>query len=381
MNATITTHTEPVGSLEQSLLSVIFPASVPPLLQFILLKTRIPTAHFTIPLVLFCVLYPMFTLDPQQPMYYLVMGTYIMYYFRMTDVACLPREMTQWWGIMDYLEFTFAFDTKQTRDHNIAQIKKRIEKNPKDQMAKRQLSRIIAYKDMDYAFHVKLFKTKMMELLVAQVLIKFIKLTRTEWNPPVLGLLDYSNFRDFRDYLFLSIALSIGLDFGFTIMGLVASHLFQSPFVPVMDHPFLSSSLRDFWSLRWNSVIQRCLKRVAFDPIMSFSGYKGKRAPMWITMLAAFSTFFVSACMHEWMIYIMTSYPSTWEQFFFFTLHGVMSIIETTIATSIQKATGFRILDDTPYPILWVYSTIVTPFFFNPFIRDGSFINLSFWFL
>lgn len=80
------------------------------------------------------------------------------------------------------------------------------------------------------------------------------------------------------------------------------SIIFKSDIIPVMDYPFLSTSIKEFWSYRWNSMIQRCLKRVAFQPVIRYFSFREKKPTAFILMLATLNTFFLSALMHEWFI-------------------------------------------------------------------------------
>ncbi|KAI3657918.1 hypothetical protein MP638_003555 [Amoeboaphelidium occidentale] len=82
----------------------------------------------------------------------------------------------------------------------------------------------------------------------------------------------------------------------------------------VQDNPILSLSLKEFWSDRWNYLIQKLvLKKLIYDPIcfnanpfephLSFSRQK---QPMWKVQLAAFFTFLLSGIWHAlpvWMVY------------------------------------------------------------------------------
>lgn len=285
---------------------------------------------------------------------------------------------------MEYFEFTFTFDTKATRSQRIAELRKKIEKKPNDLIAKRQLSRIVPYENLTFDYYKFLILYRLIQLAIAQLLVKFVRESRTDWNPPVFKLQDFSDWTLVRDYFFVALGALIGLDLGLSLVGHISAHVFKSDYIPAMDNPLFSTSLRDFWSLRWNTVIQRCLKRIAFEPVVSIlHGKPGEKIPTWILMCGAFATFFVSACMHEWLIFVMTTIPSTFEQFVFFLLHGMLSIAETWIVSTIAKTTGYKVLDDTPWIILFIYHVFIQlwtmPLFFNPFIRDGLFFRLAMW--
>ena len=84
-----------------------------------------------------------------------------------------------------------------------------------------------------------------------------------------------------------------------------------------MKSPFLSPSIRDFWSNRWNQVIKEMLHRLAFKPTLSLIDQlspkqkKNVKRPEWHYMLAVMSSFILSAAIHEWMVFIYMDGPST----------------------------------------------------------------------
>lgn len=76
----------------------------------------------------------------------------------------------------------------------------------------------------------------------------------------------------------------------------------------------------------------------------------------------------------------------------YFTLQGVLNVLEATVVSIVAKRTGYKILDDTPWLILFAYTvglhlwyTLVhsrtMPLFLNQFIRGGTFYNLAVWIL
>jgi hypothetical protein len=120
--------------------------------------------------------------------------------------------MTRWWKFNDYLEFTFCFDTKQTRAANLESLKKRIEKNPKDVVAKRNLSRIIPYEKLDFVFYKEFLLASVGKYLFANLIIEFLRRTRFDWNPEVRKLQSFTDFALVRDYYLIGLATMIILE-------------------------------------------------------------------------------------------------------------------------------------------------------------------------
>lgn len=299
----------------------------------------------------------------------------------------MPYSITSNWSLIDYLEFTFTFDTKATRSERMAKIRKRTSVT-----SARQLSRMVPYSSLTISYYTRFFVVRLFQLIVANLMVKFVRDNRVGWNPSPFALITFSDWTLIRDYAFLGISLFIALDVGTkksnqgaSIFSHISCLVFETDFTPVMDHPYLSRSLREFWSIRWNAVIQQCLKRVAFEPVLSIfkTHGKSKKHKKSVLAIAAFTTFVVSALLHEWIIYMLIREPTTLEQFTFFTLHGVMSIIETVVVDYVDLKFGVNLLNDLPYPILFLYcnflNILVAPLFFNPFIRGGMYYRLQIW--
>jgi hypothetical protein len=119
--------------------------------------------------------------------------------------------MTRWWKFRDYMEFVFCFDTKATRAANLESLKRRIEKNPKDVVAKRNLSRIIPYEKLNFAFYREFLLLSVGKFIFANLIIEFLRQTRFDWNPEVRKLQSFTDFALIRDYYLLALATMIVL--------------------------------------------------------------------------------------------------------------------------------------------------------------------------
>lgn len=124
--------------------------------------------------------------------------------------------------------------------------------------------------------------------------------------------------------------------------------------------PWLASSLGEFWTKRWNLPASDVLRDSVYYPTIDLlmmykgSGKEGKlqricsandrrkalfEAPTAIRVVASLVTFFVSGVMHELVILCLTG-EITGEMTLFFTLHGVMLVVESAMATTIKRTTG-----------------------------------------
>ncbi|XP_027368651.1 acyl-CoA--sterol O-acyltransferase 1-like [Abrus precatorius] len=95
---------------------------------------------------------------------------------------------------------------------------------------------------------------------------------------------------------------------------------------PHFNEPYLSSSLQDFWSRRWNLAVTNILRLTFFEPtyrlVMPILGPKIAPFP------AVFVTFLASGLIHELIFYYLGRAKPTWEITCFFVLHGLCILLE-----------------------------------------------------
>lgn len=99
------------------------------------------------------------------------------------------------------------------------------------------------------------------------------------------------------------------------------------------DHPYLSTSLQDFWGRRWNRVAESCLKSTVFYPILnSMSRVLGRK---WAAIVASVVTFFVSNLMHEIIFFYIGRVRFGGGILTFFIFQGICVVIESTLKKKI----------------------------------------------
>jgi hypothetical protein len=163
--------------------------------------------------------------------------------------------------------------------------------------------------------------------------------------------------------------LSIGYptNFGFGLYSLL-SNVPMNPVFP--SFPFASTSIRDFWSYRWNNFIKSSLHLMSFviipkliDPIIPMNkSVKG---------LIAFA---LSGFIHEYAIYFMSSKWSG-RNMLFFLLHGFLMLFEVKINFPVKPET----LLGKFFGWLWTIGIflLTSPLFFDPLIEAGFFANMK----
>ena len=139
-----------------------------------------------------------------------------------------------------------------------------------------------------------------------------------------------------------------------------------------MDSPWLSTSLRDFWSHRWNLPMKLNLYRVGYLPTVQgcrvISGINElEKTPKSFKMTGILFSFLVSGIVHEWMM-ACTSQKSTFEQFNFFLIHGILACGEPLV----DSFRDYKNSKNTVRVLMtWIIFLMTSPLFINPWKREG----------
>ena len=205
------------------------------------------------------------------------------------------------------------------------------------------------------------------QILICQFLIYF---TPLEWlTVPSASFPLFVRF--FRDGL-LSIVLYLYIDgatnFGFGFYGYLTK-ITMCPAFPAF--PFISTSLRDFWSYRWNNLIKSSLHLMSFviipkllEPIVSL--------PNPIKGLLAFA---ISGFIHE---YALRFVSDTWsgKNMLFFLLHGVFMLFELTMKFPARPQSVHGKL----FGWMWTLGMflLTSSLFFDPMIERGVFASMKY---
>jgi D-alanyl-lipoteichoic acid acyltransferase DltB (MBOAT superfamily) len=107
----------------------------------------------------------------------------------------------------------------------------------------------------------------------------------------------------------------------------------QLDIAPYFDRPYLSSSLTDYWSRRWNLNVTHTLRFLVYEPICEGRVIKANKKQTEGTSplrraVAACTTFLVSGAIHELIIfYVCGRFSGSWLMFF--TLQGPLLVLES----------------------------------------------------
>lgn len=100
--------------------------------------------------------------------------------------------------------------------------------------------------------------------------------------------------------------------------------------VPIFNHPYMATSLQDFWGRRWNLLSSWILRLAVYDPTREALGGVVGVGPAKVA--ATVTTLMVSGVMHEVMFYHVTcGMRPTWEVTCFFVSHGCCMVLEARL--------------------------------------------------
>ncbi|KAM1343036.1 hypothetical protein PS2_007189 [Malus domestica] len=166
------------------------------------------------------------------------------------------------------------------------------------------------------------------------------------------------------------LALEIVLALGAT----PARAFFGFELEPQFNKPYLSTSLQDFWSRRWNIMVTMILRPVIYYPVRRIS--TPILGPRCARNLAVMSTFTVSGLMHEVIYYYLTRVPPTWEVTWFFVLHGMSMAIEVEVKKAVNDRWRLHHLVSGPSTLVFLAVT-ANWLFFPQLLRNDVYVKAA----
>ncbi|GAV80134.1 MBOAT_2 domain-containing protein [Cephalotus follicularis] len=157
-----------------------------------------------------------------------------------------------------------------------------------------------------------------------------------------------------------------------TIVAVLARALLGIELEPQFNEPYLSTSLQDFWSRRWNLMVPSILRPTVYEPILNATTCLVGRK--WAPVPATLGTFFVSGLMHELIFYYLGRMWPTWELTWFFLLHGVCLTLEIAAKKTVMGRWQLPWLISGPLTVGFVMATGCW-LFFPSLYRCGAFVR------
>ncbi|XP_021849622.1 probable long-chain-alcohol O-fatty-acyltransferase 5 [Spinacia oleracea] len=160
-------------------------------------------------------------------------------------------------------------------------------------------------------------------------------------------------------YLFLDVVVGI--------CNKLAKAIIDVELYPPFDEPYLSTSLQDFWSRRWNLMVTDVLRHTIYEPTRAIlSKYLSKQSALISSVMAVF---LVSGLIHELIFYYLTFVEPTWEVTLFFGLNGLCVILEGFLKHGLGHKLRLHWAISGPITLGLVMGTGYL-WFFRPFLRN-----------
>ena len=307
----------------------------------------------------------------------------MMIILRLLDSALLPRNLTRNWSLRQFT--IFFWTTRLEKDRKLELEKaKMMHSSSNLVVASRLLLQrevVVAWKSTPISYWISFLLQFSAQLLSFVLIPTFFKLYLSDWNPEPFALLDLSNVPLVAIYYLHAILLYSSV----LLSRMAGAHLValclgnDCPVRQPLLMPWLSCSLGEFWSGRWNLTVQSCLKRIAFDPVASGLEARFGWSRKSSFAVATLCTFFFSGLLHEFCI-VAFEKTSTGEQLVFFIIHGFLLVGEATVVALVYKATGYHLTRDSPRLAGMVYTQaillITSPLMFNPYFRQHAFVDI-----
>ncbi|KAI9075380.1 hypothetical protein K1719_042630 [Acacia pycnantha] len=183
----------------------------------------------------------------------------------------------------------------------------------------------------------------------------------------MVKIYDYSDFIHpnfilglyaFHIYFLLELSLAAAAAMARVVLGMELE--------PQFNNPFLSSSLQDFWSRRWNLMVTSILRPTVYEPTLNV--VKRLAGPKWAPLPAVMGTFVVSAAMHELMMYYIGRVEPSFRMTWFFLLHGFSLMVEIALKKAVNGRWQLPRAVSGPLTVAFVMGTSFW-LFFPEFIR------------
>ncbi|KAJ3238352.1 hypothetical protein HDU81_007991 [Chytriomyces hyalinus] len=305
---------------------------------------------------------------------------------RVLEISTFNRSINSKWTLFEYLEFLATSDNQPLRTIQ----KQKLEKERKEREEKKlpplpeKFKPCIAKpEDRTPWFYVQLLTrlalTSVVYLFSRAYIEKYGFVHRFGFISPFEGKVAW-------DHVVFSAFIYCNLELGYMTSSLIGAIIMQTPLVFMFHHPYLATSLRDFWSNRWNYAIKETLHRLSFLPTLQIlarinpsvsrndSTIDKKQAPAAHFAIASMASFFMSAMMHEYMVLLLMPSQSIGENTCFFMLQGMLCFIQIHL----QRMTGFGKTWGTGvvgtligWSTTMILLFIMNPLFIGPYARSG----------
>ncbi|GLT57539.1 hypothetical protein SLA2020_305050 [Shorea laevis] len=168
--------------------------------------------------------------------------------------------------------------------------------------------------------------------------------------------------------LFYSCLTYFLIDIVFGVSNAIIRAMLGLELVAPSNEPYLSTSLQDFWSRRWDLMVSDILRDTIYKPMRWYCGKV--LGPDWAPLPAVLVAFLVSGLMHELLFFYIARVSPSWEMTSYFVLHGVCVVVELGVKRTLVGKWRLHWAVSAPLTVGFVLATAMW-LFFPPLIRNG----------
>ncbi|ORY45560.1 hypothetical protein BCR33DRAFT_765390 [Rhizoclosmatium globosum] len=262
---------DPIASIPPWASAIILFGLIPSMHLTLLHSTSIPSFAVTILSTSLFFFIPNLLECDEQSVDFMWKGLGCVYFLlRSLEIGSFPRSVTSKWTAAQYFEFLFTSDNEPLRRYRKEEALKEVQACQELGLPLPKPKENGPYVTEPSGYGIWFFVKLLGEMLCCEVLYCFAK-----------GYLAKYPYREYGPFLALwdlegvvvhavfAVLLMTELNMTYTFSTLPVTIMLNAPFVHMFNNPFLSTSLADFWSHRWNYPIKETMYRLGFVPTIT----------------------------------------------------------------------------------------------------------------
>ncbi|KAI9342263.1 hypothetical protein BDR26DRAFT_859454 [Obelidium mucronatum] len=370
-----------------------------PLIHFLLLKTTLSNESTTAAAVSLMFLFPlMFPCEDALIHQAGAFASMILFVLRALEVGTFDRECNRSWTMIDYAEFLASSDNTPLRSlrdvHSLKLELLRKELNLAPETKPKWKPHIAMPKDRGLLFYLQFWTRLGVTFLCYAFALAYFE--KYEYEPRY-GFLSPFDVKGVKDHLMVAVLVYGVLELSNSCTTIVVSILLQTPYVTIFNHPYLATSLREFWSHRWNYMIKETLHHLSFKPTLtllyklnpprkssasssntssSSASVFMRKSPSHHLAIASMAAFLMSALLHEYLIFFFIPQQPLGENTIYFLIQGILCFLQFRLQQNHGGAfSGWWLKGRVPGIVNWAFTLlllcITCPLFIGPYARSG----------
>ena len=217
-----------------------------PWLHWLLIQANLSSFFAAFPILAYIVIVPLLRAEATMTLHPVLCCTWLYIFLRLADASLLDRDLLTKLSFYEYVEYIGAFrlphrltNPKGGKGFKLTTEKKKV--------SALDVLSVPYVKVISHEYVGKVFLDAGLKGLFSYFAISHILTTRKDWSPPVFSIVTFQDLPLARDYLLIGFSIMFALDIGINIGNHCLALFFKVPFVPIMNAPYLATSIRDFW--------------------------------------------------------------------------------------------------------------------------------------